>query len=325
MLKGPDGHMVYVENNAGEKMLQAIIRDAEICKPKEQQKNLGAGTVCVYAVAHEPGKVYKPYIISDKDGILQTHEVARDGNVDHNIAKVAASIPLEGKARIIYDAPNLGTLHGVMLKGEAAHLIKSNFLKLVMKTNAENMYDIPVKVTEEVSAALMLNNPVGHISIAKLKNGILGYRKREVDGGKTFIFVCNSDDFFDEEPTKNIKDSTLQLFKMTYANKKKLGPRVSIEITGNEYDKPPCKYNTPLIHLGMTVQDVLNVIEYACRHALLDHTGCSQFRTHRLQYENMMRGRENATDSESDSDSDHDEVADLLREYKRWAEGRTLG
>jgi hypothetical protein len=200
--------------------------------------------------------------------------------MDHMIANAAAAIPLEpNAARVIFDSPNLGNLKGVMLKGKAAHLVKSNFVKMIRESKGENVYDVPIEVTPDLADALMLNNPSGFVCCAKIQNGILGYRERD-DGGKTFIFVCNSHDFFDDEPTPEVEQSTLQLFKMTYADRSVNGPRISIEISGNEYSKPPCKYNTPLIKRDMSVQDVLNIIEFACRNAMLDHLGCSNYPKH---------------------------------------------
>jgi hypothetical protein len=210
--------------------------------------------------------------------VLPAHEISSFSPIDHMIAQVGAAIPLEhNEPRVIFESPNLGSLKGVMLRGEAAHLVKSNFIKLVNQTNGgKDMYDVPVELTPELSQALMLNNPTGFVCCAKLKNGIMGYRGRS-DGGKTFIFVCNSNDFFNDAPTPEVKNSTLQLFKMTYADTHVGGPRISIEITGDEYAKPPCKYNTPVIRRDMTVQDVLNIIEFACRNAMLEHLCCHEY------------------------------------------------
>ena len=284
IIKAVDGHVAVVCGEDGEKRIQSFIRDAAICKPTQLNsvKELNGGVVHAYVLVHPPERVCAPFFLREgHEGVLSEHEISSFSPIDHMIAQTAAAIPFDHNVpRVIFESPNLGSLKGVMLRGKAAHLVKSNFMKLVQKTDGgENMYDTPIELTPELSQALMLNNPSGFVCCAKLKNGILGYRER-ADGGKTFIFVCNSTDFFDERPTDDVDKSTLQLFKMTYADRSVTGPRISIEITGKEYKKPPCKYNTPLIRRDMTVQDVLNIIEFACRNAMLDHLGCSDYPAH---------------------------------------------
>ena len=318
--KLPDGHVV-VERDAetGDDFIHAFIRDKQICQPPHLQTGDNTtGIISIYALAHEPG-VDCPRIRMMKNisGILPPNDICPSSLINHAVAKAAAGIPLSAMSRVIFDSPNLGSLRGVMLKGANAHLIKSNFLKLVTKTNAVSMYDIPIKVTEELSSALMLTNPEGHISCAKIKNGILGYRVREADGGKTFIFVCNSNDFFNDKPTSNISESTLQLFKMSYTDLKPTGARISIQVTGNEYKKPPCKYNTPLIHLGMTVQDVLNVVEFACRNAMLDNAGCSHFPAHYIEHQRLQQA-----DSGGEEDDDNEEA--LRQQYQSFVGRNTV-
>jgi hypothetical protein len=310
ILKALDGHIVVRRHKkSGRDFVESFIRDPYSCKPVDARKpNDRSNIVCVYAIAHEPGSEGTPLVIHQgHEGILGPNEITLNSSIDHMIAKAAASIPLENDPRIIFDSPNLGSLRGVMLKGKQAHVIKSNFIKLVTKTKGENMYDIPIKMTDELTSALMLSEPMGFISVAKIQNGMIGYRDREIDNGKTFIFVCNSNDFFEASPTPNIAESTLQLFKMSYANPKKDGPRISIQISKNQYKKPPCKYNTPLIHLGMTVQDVLNVVEFACRNAMLDHLGCSHYPTRWKLHQRMLSQPQNDDQTSSDSASEEDE------------------
>ena len=315
MMKLPDGHVVYKQNGNGEKLLEAIMRDPEMCKHKSLSPNMRGGTVCVYAVAHKPDKNHKSFLITEKEGLLKTHEVPRDANVDHVIAKVAGVIPLDNTPRIIYDAPNLGVLRGVMLQGYPAQLLKSQFLKLVQKTQGENMYDVPIKISREVSATLMMDDPDEHIWVSKLANGIVGYQNNGAQ--KRFSFVCNSNDFFDSRPSTNEEDHILQLFKMTYAQKE--GPGIIVNLSNQEG-----VYKQPTIHLGMMVQDVLNTVEHACRHAMLKHTGCHKFRKERLMYQDFMNGAgsdEEVSEEEEDS-SDEDT---MVQEFMKWAKTRKMG
>lgn len=292
IVKGLDGHMVVVLGKQGEQRLQAVIRDPHICKPEGlRDEELHKGLVHCYVVVHPPKRVCSPFLLREGHmGVLPANHVSSFSPTDHVIAQMAAAIPLDvNTSRVIFESPNLGTLKGIMLKGEAAHVVKTSFINMLNNTNGD-MYDMPIEMTPPLASALMLNNPSGMVCCAKLKNGLLGYRERE-DGGKTFTFVCNSHDFFDNEPTSDIDNSTLQIYKMSYADKSPMGPRISIEITGNEYKNkdPPCKYNTPVIRRDMTVQDVLNIIEFACRNAMLDHLGCADYPMHwhaRKMFEN---------------------------------------
>ena len=95
------------------------------------------------------------------------------------------------------------------------------------------------------------------------------------------------------------------------------GARISIQVTGNEYKKPPCKYNTPLIHLGMTVQDVLNVVEFACRNAMLDNAGCSHFPAHYIEHQRLQQA-----DSGGEEDDDNEEA--LRQQYQSFVGRNTV-
>ena len=278
IVKGVDGHVAIVRTANGEKRIQAFIRDPVVCHPEAMQGDLSQGTVHLYVVAEKPGQQRIPFLLQEgHGGVLPAEHVSLHGPMDHMVSNVAAAIPLGyNDPRIIFNSPNLGVLKGTMLRGKTAHLVKTGFMRLIKQTSGVGMYDAPIEISQAMSDALMLNNPAGQVCITKLKNGILGYRARK-DGGKTFTFVANSQDFFDDEPTQDIRQSTMQLFKMTYADKKPTGHRISIQITGKEYSEIPCKYNTPLIRLNMTVQDVLNIIEFACRNAMLDHLDCGDY------------------------------------------------
>jgi len=278
IVKGVDGHVAVVRMANGEQRIQAFIRDPAVCQPEGMQGDLSQGTVHLYVVAERPGQNRIPFLLREgHGGILPANHVSLHGPMDHMVSNVAAAIPLgRNEPRIIFNSPNLGILKGTMLKGKTAHLVKTSFMRLIKQTNGVGMYDAPIEISQAMSDALMLNNPAGQVCITKIKNGILGYRARK-DGGKTFTFVANSHDFFDDAPTQEVEKSSMQLFKMTYADKKPTGPRISIQITGKEYTAIPCKYNTPLIRLDMTVQDVLNIIEFACRNAMLDHLECAEY------------------------------------------------
>jgi len=283
IVKGLDGHIVVVVGRSGEQRIQAVIRDPAMCHPDGiKDEDLHKGIVHSYVVVHPPKRVCPPFLLREGHmGVLPADHISSFSPTDHVIAQIGAAIPLDvNTSRVIFESPNLGTLKGIMLKGEAAHVVKSSFVRLMQNTQG-NMYDTPIEMTQPLADALMLNNPSGFVCCAKLKNGILGYRERD-DGGKTFTFVCNSQDFFDDAPTDDVPNSALQVFKMSYSDKKPTGARISIEIAGNEYEggKPPCKYNTPLIRRDMSVQDVLNIIEFACRNAMLDHLGCGDYPMH---------------------------------------------
>jgi len=129
---------------------------------------------------------------------------------------------------------------------------------------------------------LTLNDPEGNVCIAPLTDGIMGYRNRKNNAGKTLIFMCNCDDFFNEEP-KPPSESSLQVYKLNYLNKKCKSSRILVKTAPEDADYSQqegnviSKYNVPPITPDMSVQDSLSIMDHIFRMGNLDSINCGDF------------------------------------------------
>jgi len=271
--KLPDGYAVH----SPEGIIYSLIKDDHLCKPAELGDS-GNNKIVAYSLVAPPGQnnIMHFKLAKGQDGILPPNSISNYTPIDHAIAKVAAAIPLTSEPRVIYHAPNMGTLHGYNLRGSDAQSLKDIFFSLINKTNGENMYDTKLKLPTEISSLLNLKDPEGNICIAPMQNGIMGYRNRKSDNGQTFIFMANSNDFHNTAPLSP-SQSVVQVFKMDYHSKGKKGRRVFVNTRGKPSQSVKCMYNTPLILPSMSVQEGLNCIDYSMRKSLMDHLNIGDY------------------------------------------------
>jgi len=272
--KLPDGYIVVADGQH----VVCMIKDDHICQPRDEISNTdhSGGNIEIFSLVSKPGQETTPFIFSkDKKCILEHNECTNLSNLKIATSKLMAAIPLTQQTRSLFQSPNFANVDGFNVEGCEANNAKQTFMKLIFKTDGRNMYDTPIKLSENLSKILRLKTPDGMICLAPLKNGIMGYRTRKSDNAQTLIFIANSSDFFDEQP-KPVANSSLQVFKMTYYDKTGNGNRIFVNTTGTPHDRT-CPYGTPPITPDMTVQDSLNVIEYAMRNAYLDHTNCADY------------------------------------------------
>jgi len=184
---------------------------------------------------------------------------------------------------------NLGTLMGQVIKGDIANIIKHSFLELVSQAdnNRSNVYEMPIEMSSQMAEWLQLDDVSGKISLARLKNGIMGYCPQEGNDGKAFVFVANCDEFNDKKPNST-STSELQVYKMMYSHE--CNQRILVNLGGTFNGSPQCKYRTPpIVPNENTVQQVLDLIEYAMRHATLDNMKCYDYPQFCLQeYQNNV-------------------------------------
>jgi len=272
--KLPDGYIVVADGQH----VVCMIKDDHICQPRDEISNTdhSGGNIELFSLVSKPGQETTPFIFSkDKKCILEHNECTNLSNLKIATSKLMAAIPLTQQTRSLFQSPNFANVDGFNVEGCEANNAKQTFMKLIFKTDGRNMYDTPIKLSENLSKILRLKTPDGMICLAPLKNGIMGYRTRKSDNAQTLIFIVNSSDFFNEQPNP-VANSSLQVFKMTYYDKTGNGNRIFVNTTGTPHDRT-CPYGTPPITPDMTVQDSLNVIEYAMRNAYLDHTNCADY------------------------------------------------
>jgi hypothetical protein len=308
LLKLPDGYVYFVPKH--DNKVLSIVKDAQICLPSCLHPSLapslapdGSRSV-FYSIVPKPNRT--AFKIVFHDGYTDGHEISRFSMVDHAIAQVAAAIPLGGQPRIIMQADNLGTLFGQSLMGGDANLIKQTFLSLVRQAPGGSVYDTPIETSNMIAQLLQLKNSKGQFSLARLRDGLLGYRNRP-DGHRTFVFVAKSDDINALAPAD---DSALHVYKMLYKDPSPTGNRIFVNVAnptvnvnhtnvmspfnnnnaiqnpshfggdfnGTMHAPSPCPYGTPLIRPDQhTVQNVLGIIEWAIRNSGRDHQGCLDF------------------------------------------------
>lgn len=284
LLKLLDGYVLFAPKLNHQVL--SIIKDSPLCLPSSANPAMavpiapnGARTV-FYSIVTPPTArpEFPAFRMVFHDGYTEPHEISRFSMVDHAIAQVAAAIPLSVSPRIIMQSENLGTLLGQCLAGSDADLIKQTFLGLVRQAPDGDVYDAPIETSALIAQLLQLKNIKGQFSLARLRDGLLGYRTRK-DGHKSFIFVANSDDFHADAPSTS-DQSQVHVYKMQYKDPKPTGNRifVNVQLNSNNTTQSPCPYGTPLICPGQhSVQNVLGIIEWAIRHSGRDHAGCGDF------------------------------------------------
>jgi hypothetical protein len=243
--KVPDGYLLITDRN----QVICAIKDEHICQPVETNASShGGGRVIIHSIVTQPGQGNDHFMFSENcQHVVSPNIISNYHPIDHIIAKFASAIALTNQPRIIYHAPNLGALHGLNILGPDAYFMKKTFLKLVTMTGGKQMYDVPIKITERLARLLTLNDPEGNICCAPLADGIMGYRNRRNNAGKTLIFICNCDDFFHGQ-LKPPAESSLQLFKMNYFDKSSKGPRIFVDTSGCHDTSPPPPGPTISIH-----------------------------------------------------------------------------
>ena len=158
----------------------------------------------------------------------------------------------------------------------------------------DGIYDKTIKLNPEFSKMLMLKDSYGNIKCNHCAGGIIGYRTNQFTKKNTFVFMANSNDFYDSKPADK-DQSMLQLMKMDYADTSKNGPRIVVvkndddddddddESSSNDDDDEEEEDNDGgdaedhCVHLNNTVQQNLNQIERAFRQFLLKYYGCELF------------------------------------------------
>lgn len=231
----------------------------------------------------------KPFHVVMANSHCDLHQLSRHAVTDHILNQILAvkSPCCKGTPRVIFDAPNFGTFSSRMLVGPEVHDLKLSFLKLIanMAQQGTGVYNKTIKLKPEFSKLLMLKNAHGHIRCDRCKDGIIGYRVRQHNQKKSFVFVANSNDFHADEPSQ-AEVSMLQVMKMDYADTSKKGPRIVVrdcqkEETTTEEEEEEGGEETPSedhsVHPQMTVQEIINVVERAFRARLLEHHGCHLF------------------------------------------------
>ena len=181
---------------------------------------------------------------------------------------------------------------GQVIKGDVADIIKKSFLELVAQADNDGLgvYEMPIEVSNQMAKWLQLDNPKEKISIARLKNGIMGYCPLNNGNGNAFTFVANCEEFNAKRPN-SVEKSELQLYKMNYSNDS--NQRIFVDLGDMPNQPVRCRYKTPPILPNQnTVQQVLNLIEYAMRNATLENMACHDYPEFCLQehLENLKNG-----------------------------------
>ena len=298
LAKLADGY-VYYAPTLDNKVL-SLIKDAHMCVPAGTPLEAiapispdGARSV-FYSIVSQRREAPAAFKLVFHDGYTEPHEISRMSLVDHAIAQVAAAVPLASEARVIMQSDGLGSLLGQMLRGEEARTLKGAFVGLLKQAQGASIYNAPIETSRLVAKLLQLNNLKGQFSLARLRDGLLGYRTRK-DGHKSFLFLANSDDFDAFAPSD---DGHVQVYKMLYADPSPAGNRIFVNVqgpvalvqgngnrvmseNGNAYQMggaSPCPVGTPFIRPDKhTVQNVLGIIEGALRRTGRVDQSCHEY------------------------------------------------
>jgi hypothetical protein len=292
LAKLADGY-VYYAPTLDNKVL-SIIKDAHMCAPpgtpfEEIQPISPDGARSVfYSIVSQKRDAPAAFKLVFHDGYTAPHEISRMSLVDHAIAQVAAAVPLASEARVIMQSDGLGSLLGQMLRGDEARTLKGAFMGLLQQARGAGIYNAPIETSRTVAKLLQLNNLKGQFSMARLRDGLLGYRTRK-DGHKSFLFLANSDDFHAPSPSD---DGHVQVYKMLYSDPSPAGNRIFVNVqapivhgngnhvlSGSSYQMgSPCPHGTPYIQPDQhTVQNVLGIIEGALRRSSRVDYACHEY------------------------------------------------
>jgi hypothetical protein len=305
LAKLADGY-VYYAPTLNNKVL-SILKDAPMCVPpgtplEDVQPISPDGARSVfYSIVSKRSDSPASFKLVFHDGYTAPHEISRMSLVDHAIAQVASAVPLASAARVIMQSDGLGALMGQMLTGDDARTLKGAFMGLIQQASARggggSIYNAPIETSRLMAKLLQLENLKGQFSLARLRDGLLGYRTRK-DGHKSFLFLANSDDFHAHAPSD---EGQVQVYKMLYADPSPRGNRIFVNVEGpvafvngnnnsvmsnNRVHSPsyqmegasPCPMGTPYIRPDQhTVQNVLGIIEGALRRSGRTDYSCHEY------------------------------------------------
>ena len=239
------------------------------------------------------------------------HEISRNCTTQHALAQLlAARSPCpQGTPHVVFESPNLGSLSTRILRGNDAHALKTAFLQLIANQamKGRGVYNKNITLTPDLCKLLMLKKAKGEVCCDRCADGIVGYRMRNHNKKKTFLFVVNSNDFHADEPVEP-ENALVQVIKMAYADTSKKGKRFVVvnpdegeddncgcgneeeeeeddDEDGEDNDDGEVSYEDHLsgisnnyeIPLNKTVQEILNHVEMGFRKSLLEHHKCHLF------------------------------------------------
>ena len=288
LTKTPDGLVFHIQSRLISGMFGKSLYEQESTEPLK-----------VFVVADKGPAFNKPFVLVHHTSPCNPHELSRHSITQHILSQILAVRPpcSQGTPRVLFEAPNLGTFSSRLLVGPEVHELKSSFLKLIatMSQRGTGVYDKTIKLKPEYSKLLMLKFAGGNIRCDRCHDGIVGYRVRPHNQKKSFVFVVNSNDFHAHELAEP-ESSMLQVLKMDYADTSKKGARIVVRTedtqaeeddTDDEEEEEPgeeaeegSQEDPSCIHLNMSVQEIINQIELAFRHKLLEHHECHMFPTY---------------------------------------------
>ena len=302
LAKLADGYVYYAP--ALNNKVLSIIKDAPMCAPAGTRMEDvlpispdGARSV-FYSIVSKRRESPASFKLVFHDGYTAANEISRMSLVDHAIAQVASAVPLATSSRVIMQSDGLGSLLGQMLLGDEARALKGAFMGLIQQAcgSSTGIYNAPIETSRLVAQLLQLDSLKGQFSLARLRDGLLGYRTRK-DGHKSFLFLANSDDFNARTPSD---DGHVQVYKMLYADPSPRGNRIFVNVQGpvafvqgngnqvmsnnsssgnSSYQMgSPCPLGTPFISPEKhTVQNVLGIIEGALRRSGRADYSCHEY------------------------------------------------
>lgn len=235
--------------------------------------------VKVFSIVERPASTTSPFHLVFHNDPCGVHQISRHSltrHIRHQLMALKAPCP-KGSPCVLFDSPNIGTLSTRVIKGPEVHALKLNFLELVSTMAAQGaaVYNKTVRLNPDFSKLLMLKNAQGHIRCDRCADGIVGYRVREHNQKKTFVFVANSDDFHATAPS-HPSTSALQVMKLDYADTSDEGARIVVEPESDGEDEED-EEEPYTVSLHMSVQEILNSIEHHFRTDNLKHSGCHLF------------------------------------------------
>lgn len=211
--------------------------------------------------------------------------ICRTSPFQHIVAQISSVKKLDGVPSELFSSDTLGSLSGRVVSGPDATLLKRAFLGLHdhferSSEDGSGIYDRSLTLLPGLCKLLMLKNPEGDIHLDRVVDGIAGYRERKSDNGKTLIFVANSNDFHNVSPSST-SDAKVQIFKLDYngkGKKKTVSQRISyVAHTDDLHSLSNQARQVGVVHSGMTVQEILNHLEFAFRKKELERIGCHFF------------------------------------------------
>lgn len=284
MTKVPDG-LIFSDQNC--RFLSALHAPSMYKADDDEETHEAIPDSTLICQVGVPGKgVPCPFFVSDEKHVTPPNVISRTCPFNHIYTQLTSVKKLDGPPRELFNAKDFGSFTGRMVEGADAALLKRAFLGLhtffeQSSPDGAGIYNRPLKLLPEISKLLMLNNPEGDVLCERCADGIVGYRTRSKDNGKTVIFIANSDDFHQHAPSSH-EAGKVQVFKMDYARKKKkrkVAGRITFCTHPNEFSclSPEAHEDGVVVHANMTVQDILNHVEHGFRKKELERIGCHLF------------------------------------------------